>query len=417
MSRSDVRAHRHRIALGAVILLALVAGWRVLALAMAEYLADTNPERALQWRADYPRALLKLSEQRLIQGKLDESEALARRLLAADPLDGRAYRVLGNVAGLRGDRERQFAMMALAARHAPRDIPARAWAAQIALQRHDAAAAVRHYDRMLRVSSGAHPELLEMLVGLASIPEGRVALVETLATAPPWRTEYLGILAYRCPDPVDLAEIFSGLRAKGSLSPVESALYLGRLVKDQLWDEAFVAWAGGLSPQQLADVTAPMNGGFENPSPASGPFDWTIARRAGVDATIQPLPDGSGHALRVEFEGRRSDFRDVRQLLLLPAAQGYRLEWRSRFDDLETPRGLRWTVTCASGPAGRVLATEPQAGTHPWHASDVSFDVPENCPAQWLALEIDARIAAETQARGTAWFDDVRVISPARATR
>jgi hypothetical protein len=39
----------------------------------------------------------------------------------------------------------------------------------------------------------------------------------------------------------------------------------------------------------------------------------------------------------------------------------------------------------------------------------VAFDVPADCTAQWLTLELDARIAAETQAMGTAWFDDVEV--------
>jgi len=132
-------------------------------------------------------------------------------------------------------------------------------------------------------------------------------------------------------------------------------------------------WAGGLSAEELAHVTVPMDGGFENLSPASGPFDWMFGRRNGAEAHVQALPDGKGHALRVEFQGQRSEFRDVRQLLLLPEGRGYRLEWRSRFDDLETARGLRWSLTCADGPAVRLLRTEPEAGTRPWRSSSVAL--------------------------------------------
>jgi len=391
---------------------AMCVAWRIVTLAMAEFYAESEPLRALEWRADHPRALLNLAEQRLIQGRLDEAAALARRSLAADPLDGRGYRVLGNVAGLRHDSTQQQAMIDLAVQHAPRDVPARAWAAQLALGRKDAAAAVRHFDRMLRVAPKQQPVVFPILMGLASIPEARPALVSTLATRPPWRAEFLRDAAAGLPNSNDVSALFGNLRADGGLSADESADYLGRLVKDRLWDQAFIAWAGGLSAQRLANLTAPMNGGFEDPSPASGPFDWLITHRPGVDAAVTVLPDGSGHALRLEFQGQRSEFRDVRQLLLLPEGQGYRLQWRSRFDGLDTARGLRWTLTCADGPAGQILATPPTAGTSPWRSYSAEFDVPAGCPAQWLVLELDARIAAETLARGTVWFDDVHVVSP-----
>jgi hypothetical protein len=205
--------------------------------------------------------------------------------------------------------------------------------------------------------------------------------------------------------------VFQGLRAQGDLSLDESAALVGRFVRDRRWDQAFVAWAGGLSAAQLSALATPVNRGFEEQAPPSGPFEWKIGRVPGVDAGIHPLPDGQGHALRIEFQGRRSAFRDVRQLLLLPPGRGYRLEWRSRFDGLEASRGLRWTVTCADGTAGVILATEPSAGSSPWRTHAVAFDVPADCPAQWLTLELDARIAAETQAMGTAWFDDVEVVS------
>jgi hypothetical protein len=133
---ADTAGRPWRLALLAVLALAAgYAAWRIVTLAMADFYAEVDPERALEWRDDHPRALLTLAERRLIQGRLGEAEALARRLLAADPLDGRGYRVLGNVAGMRHDAKQQQAMMELAVQHAPRDVAARAWAAQLALTR------------------------------------------------------------------------------------------------------------------------------------------------------------------------------------------------------------------------------------------------------------------------------------------
>jgi len=412
MSSAGAAGPWRRVTIAAVLAVAAWSAWRIVTLALADYHAGTDPQRAVDWRPDHPQALLRLSELRLKEGRLDEAAALARRALAANPLDGRGFRVLGNVAGLKSDRPTQQAMMDLAARHAPRDVATRAWAAHIALEHHDAASAVRHYDRMIRVAPDKWRDVFPVLMGLGSIDEGRAALVHVLADRPPWRSAFMRDATEKMPDWSDLLAMCTALRAQGGLEADESGRFLDRLVRERRWDEAFVAWAGGLPPRQLGDLAAPMDGDFENFRAASGPFDWQITRGQGSAASIQGLADGSGHALKVEFVGQRRGFRDVRQLLLLPAGQGYRLQWRSRFDDLETPRGLRWTISCAGAREATLLVTPPVAGSRPWHSDSAEFAVPEDCPAQWLTLELEARIAAETQARGTAWFDDVRVISP-----
>jgi hypothetical protein len=405
-----VRSRSRALGIAALIAVAGFAAWRIVSLAMADFRADSDPARALSWRPAHPGALLRLAERKVASRHFDEAAALARRALAGDPLDGRAYRVLADVAREQGDPVRQRTLIALAVKHAPRDIAARAWAAQIALERGDAAAAFSHYDRILRVAPAAQATIFPVLAGLAAMPGARDALVSRLAGQPPWRASLLGYFAGNTPSADDLLPVFGALRARGGLSPDENAALVGRLVRDRRWDQAFVTWADGLSAAQLAALATPVDPGFEDAAPPSGPFEWNFGRVAGVDAGIRPLPDTPGHALRIEFQGQRSPFRDVRQLLLLPPGVGYQLKWRSRLDGLQALRGLRWTLTCADGPAGTILATEPSAGSSPWRQYAAAFDVPPDCPAQWLILELDARIAAETQAMGTAWFDDVEVV-------
>jgi hypothetical protein len=283
---------------------------------------------------------------------------------------------------------------------------ARAMAAQEALARSDWADAIRHYDRLLRVSPALSANVFPVLVAMAGPDDTRPALVACLAGDPPWRLAFLREVARAAPDPQPL---FRELRHNAELRPDEAAAYVGRYVTDQRFGEAFALWAGLLPAEELAHLTSPVDGDFEGTLTSITPFSWDIRPVKGVEAAVRTLPDGNGHALRVQFMGRRSAFSNVRQLLLLPPGD-YVLSWRQRLDGLQAARGLRWTVTCADGGKQRIMEAEPEVGTSPWASRVSAFTVPAVCSAQWLVLELEARIAAETLAAGTAWFDDVRVL-------
>lgn len=376
--------------LGAVI--GLVAAWRVVTLA-------TDP-------LAQPAVHLKRAEQALADGRVEEAEAHARAALSAAPLDGRPYRVLAQLAGSAGDTAAARRLVQSAVRHAPRDVAARAMAAQHAIARNDWPAALAHYDRLLRVRPQLQPQVFPLLGAMAGPPEVRAAVLEILAAGPPWRVAFLQHFARSAPDPQPL---FRELRAVAGITPEESDAYVGRYVADRRWTDAFVAWAEPLSSEEITRLGTPVDGGFEQSALVRPPFSWAIGRVVGVEAGVRRLPDGEGHALRIEFLGRRSAFQHVRQLLLLPEGD-YTLRWRQRLQGLETARGLRWTMTCADEPQSRILATTAVTGSSPWVSLATPFSVPARCPAQWLVLELEARIAAETLAVGAAWFDDVRVV-------
>ena len=398
------------LVVGALALaLAMFAGWRIISLALAQYYVQSEPERAVKWQPSHPRALLNLAESYIALGRVDEAAALALQALQLDPLDGRGYRVLADCVAGQGGLERRKTLIALALKHGPRDVPARAWAAQIALSNGDAKSAIAHYDHILRVLPEARETVLPVLVQIATQPLARDAIVGALAEQPDWRVDFLELFARKAPAVDDLPPVFGALAKHGGLSARENEAYLGRFVRDHLWNQAFVSWADGLSAAQLASLATPVNGSFEQVRGSGAPFEWHIQSVPGVDAAIHSSPDGRGHALRVEFQGRRSQFRELRQLLLLPPGSAYVLEWRRRLDGLQTARGVSWTLTCADGSAGRILETPPESGTSDWQPRRARFEVPAQCPAQWLALELDARIEAETLALGAVWVDDVKV--------
>ena len=392
--------------LAVAAVLALVC-WRVVTLAVADfYLASGAPQDALSWRASHPTALIQLAEGRLIAHDREEAAARALAALAAAPIGGGGYRILGQVAVEQSAPVRAEQMMALAVARDPRDVVARLWLAQQAIKNNDAAAAIAQFDRVMRVAPDAQPKIFPVLALFAAVPSAVPALADNLAQRPPWRTLWLQHFASAASDPSALKRTFSAIRRRGGLESEENAAFIRRLVADRRWDEAFLAWAESLTPAQLAKLTVPFNGDFELPA-AAPPFDWLIDGGDGVDARVQALVDGRGHALRVELRGRRSSL-SVRQLLRLQPGE-YRLQWRSRYDGLDTPRGLRWVIDCAEQPTQHLGASATKAGSSPWTEESLAFAVPARCPAQWLRLELDARIAAETYGFGTAWFDDLRV--------
>ncbi|MFM1886737.1 MAG: hypothetical protein RL026_1894 [Pseudomonadota bacterium] len=344
------------------------------------------------------------------------AERLARQALAERPLDGRAYAVLAQVALQRGESAAARRFVALALRHAPRDANALMLAADLALEGKDPAAAVAPLDHLLRLypqqAGAAEPQLLR----LAAQPAAHPALLQALQAEPPWRDRFLRRFANEASTRDALPPLFEPLAAQGGLRPAEMAEYLGRYVREGEVAEARRIWTrlagqaagAGDAPSDTALPELIWDGGFELAESLGSPFEWQVEQVAGVEAGRRLALRGSGHHLRLAFAGRRAGYRGVRQLLTLPPGR-WQLSWESRYESLETPQGLRWALRCV--PANtELLATPPRRGSADWRRETAAFTVPaEGCAGQWLQLELHARIPAETQARGTAWFDNLAV--------
>jgi hypothetical protein len=236
-------------------------------------------------------------------------------------------------------------------------------------------------------------------------------LAQTLASQPPWRASVLARLARDARSTDAVSAVFDQLAATpGGLADTERRAYVERLIRDQRWQQARRVWAAGLPTAQPRSDERVFDGGFEQPAGGYG-FDWRLEHVAGANVELLAGPGVTGsRALYVEFQNRRVRFAHVRQLLTL-APGHYRLFARYRLDSLRNERGLTWTLRCAENPSARLGSSQRLAGSSPWSTLELDFDVPtENCGAQWLRLELAARIPAETQIGGRAWFDDVAIM-------
>ena len=395
----------------ALLALLLFVGWRVLSLGMADHFAGSNPARALAWRSDHPEALLQRAEELAADPAQAEAAAdHARRALVANPLDGRPYRVLGQLAAAGGDLERAAELYDLAVSRSPQDLRAQAWLLDYRLAQADPVAALAHLDVLLRLNPGLMPRMQPILDGLAGTPEAQQALAERLVRQPPWRSRMLVQLAQNAEDAVAVAPVFDAVRkAPGGLAPLELAAWVDRLAREGQWGAAYLTWASQLPPERQRSLGNVFNGDFEW-EPGVGGFDWRFGRITG--ARIARVGGEGVHgrvALRVAFEDQRVRFNHVRQMLALAPGR-YRLQGRARPDSLRTDRGLVWTLTCAE--AGQPLGeTAPLRGNGPWRDFGVEFEVPgEGCGGQWLSLRLPARIPAEQRIGGRAWYDDIRIV-------
>ena len=86
--------------------------------------------------------------------------------------------------------------------------------------------------------------------------------------------------------------------------------------------------------------------------------------------------------------------------MLLPAGD-YSFSGRLKTAELRTVRGLWWRIFCANASANTIANSELVSGTMPWTDFTVKFQVPAtDCGAQWLQLELPARIEAELRIEG-----------------
>lgn len=384
-------------------------GWRVLSLGLADHYADSQPERALYWRSDHPAALLLAAEEASRDpAKAEPAADYARRALQADPLDGRPYRVLARLADAKGEKDRALELFQIAALRAPRDPVAHLWLLDHHMRANNAEAALVHLDLLLRV----HPELFvrfeSLLLGLAGAPPAHEALATKLDEQPPWRGRFLTTVARKAQNMDNVAPLFDALRTRpGGLAAGELSPWLDRLVREGRAGQAYLLWAANLPADRQKSLGNVFNGGFEfAPDPVG--FGWRFGRVSGARIERLGGPGVTGQAaLRLAFEHRRVPFAHVRQMLALAPGR-YELSLRARADGLRSERGLVWQVSCVTG--GPVLGqTEPLRGRTPWHSREMEFEVPENCPGQWLLLRVPARIEAEQQIGGRAWFDDLKI--------
>ncbi len=340
-----------------------------------------------------------------------EVAALARRALEANPLETKALVLLALAAEAEEDNRLAVRLVSLAGARTLRDATAHSWLFELSLRQGDYDAALSHADVILRVHPRLRGMLLPALMALASWPAGRGAMVAKLETAPPWRSWFLREYSRQSADPSEPTPVYMALQS-ASRPPASAELspHIDRLIEAGRIDQARLVWLASL-PDEPASHDWLYNGDFRLPV-TNLPFDWMIGRVRGAEIKVEASPMGEGQALRVQFGKGRVGFRHVRKLITLPPGS-YLMTGRATAVDLRHQRGIGWRLACAED-GGETLASTPRiSGTVTTEFAE-PFAVPaENCRAQWLVLELAARIAPEQMVDGgKVWFDSLEITGP-----
>lgn len=401
-----MKAVARALAMAGMLALLVFAGWRIVGLMQAERLAASDPELALAHRPGDPRALLVLAERRLREGDAAGAAAAAHRLLAKEPLEGRAFRVLGAAEDQLGRKQEALRLYRIAARRAPRDIPARAWLAQHELEHGAYAEALAHVDYVLRTSPGrteAMYRIVKQLAPLARDPAFADALADVLRADPPWR-DYMLLRLKIYPDAS--SRVLQRLQRQGALRPDEYAAWLDSLLAKGRWGEAYARWAShAIQPGQAIPLL--YNGDFAR-SPGGLGFDWRVQEQAGAQVGFEAAAAGKGGHMKVRFLDQQVDRAGLRHPLLLFPGK-YRLTLRLRARDLQGMEGVVWRIEC-TGKAGVIATGEPIHGSFDWQPYTLDFTVPEEgCQGQWLALVNGSRKQGMRRLAGELAVDDGKI--------
>jgi hypothetical protein len=400
--------------------LATLLVWGVTSKSLARYLASAGPEQALALDARQPTALLNLADQKIgidaptstdatqsLTSQDQQIRAMAELALREDPLNARGLRILGQLANRSHDETRAMQFMQASARHSLNEFIALAWLADKYFEKRDYRNSMHFADILLRKGPRLIYYVMPTLAQIAENKDGSEDLRNLLAENPPWRALFFGALPNSISDartPLNLLVALKDTPNPPSTDDLRG--YLRFLIDRKFYSLAYYTWLQLLPAEQLNNLGLLFNGRFET-APSGLPFDWVITPGTGVTIDLVSVADSDGRALEVAFQQGRVEFGSVTELVALPPGK-YQFEGKFA-GEVIGQRGLKWRVTCAGG------ATVGESGmiagrTSTWKTVEFQFGVPAvDCPAQYLHLDLDARMSSEQFVSGTARFGDLRI--------
>lgn len=413
MTKALTRWRFGEIASSILLVGGLWLGWQVIREAGAERLPVSM---AIRLAPTSPAVLSRAAESELAARRYENASALARDSLSRAPFNARALRVAGLTIANDGAPAVAEPIITLAGNWSLRDDPAHAWLIERRLRQGDYRSAFAHADTLAR----RRPALWRQLFNLfqtagAEDPRAFPALASLLATAPPWRGEFLNHLT-RTPAGIGVAANLAVAleRSKQPFSTDELGLLYVRLMGLRLLP-AMKLVREAIDRPPVSDLV--LDGSF--PATASvtpAPFGWERPSASGVVSDI--LPDDvrpAETALRVQYDGYAVTKIADQFIQLAPGS--YRLSGEARRESGDLEDRLAWRVICFETDSIVGESLSQAWSTNAWTGFGLDFTIPaRNCSAQWLRLEPRS---ANMRSPMAVWYDRLKITpsGPGRTVR
>jgi hypothetical protein len=363
-------------------------------------------------------AVLSVDEVRRIEQQIvtvrTEMQAVLRQIVARDPLNARAFRMLGEVER---DTDRARAFMDAAVQRSRRESIAVFWLLNDTFSREQYAAAVEHADALMRTSSELRPYVMAYLARMTALPEAAEVLQKRLREHPRWRQHFFGVLPQMMQETRGLFNIMTGLKQAGDeVSAREIAPYIWALMKAKDYGFAYYAWLNLLPAEQIKAAGLLNNPGFEMDADGS-PFNWHFSTFQNATGEFLSLPEEAPEGQRVlslRLGPGQVRFPEIRQYLKLPPGR-YVLSGRYR-GFVRAKRGITWIAYCVDGEGRFVPAAESRelnSIAQKWTEFRFEFPVaePDACRLVWLRLRHGARSSSEKLISGELMMDGLSLMA------
>lgn len=339
----------------------------------------------------------------------------ATTALINDPLNARALRILGQLAETDSNDKDTAKFMHAAGNLSLHENYASYWLMRHSTVEGDYKSAIYYADVLLRTNPASSAYVVPLLAQISEDRAGAPLVKAALADSPPWRRQFISTLPNSVTDartPLDLLLALRSSPVPPAMADIES--YVNFLIAHKFYSLAYYTWLQFLPPEALRHAGLLYNGSFEA-APSSLPFDWKILPGTGVTIDVVPRPDKIGkQALLIDFQLGRVEYHSVTELVILtPGTYAFKGEYKG---ELVGPRGLKWRIVCVDGTTTNGGESSMISGAKNWTTVAFTFTVPDkDCPAQYVRLDLDARMHSEHFISGSILFDDLEISHAASA--
>lgn len=347
-----------------------------------------------------------IDQNRTVDVPTIRAEAVAA--LTRDPLNARALRVLGQLADISKDDPDALKFMNAAVRVSLHETIGVYWLMLKSTEAGDYKTAIAYADALMRTAPDMATYVVPVLAHFAADKAASDSVKAVIDSNPPWRKLFFALLPQSVADARTPLNLLVSLKTTATPPTSEEVgHYLQALIAHKAYDLAYYTWLQFLPAEQLSNAGMLFNGNFEV-TPSGMPFDWIIEQGSGVTIDIVPRPGKSERSLLIDFLYGRVDYHSVHELVVLaPGNYQFNGQYSGK---IVGPRGLKWRIVCADTNV-RLGESQMITGlTATWKPTDFAFTVPaEGCRAQYVQLDLDARMASERLVSGTMLFGELGI--------
>lgn len=357
-----------------VIVVALLLAVQVVRAAAVAALATADPVTAAKFWAGHPSVEISLGLAQIGRAArqreaIDQHTfAMIEDAAAKSPLAPEPFLVRGVQAQTAGDGEAAKRAFLSAQSRDPRSLPAAYFLADYYFRSGKALPGLQQTVLLARLSPGGPGAVAPFVAAYAQNPANWGQMRTLFRSQPSVEDEVLAVLAQN-PGNADAILAVADQSHRTPDSPWLASLLHSLIVAGD-YQRARAIWSSVGQGHSSGELV--YDAGFSSPTPPP-PFNWSLTSSTVGLAERQP-----GKRLHVIFYGN-DDGVLASELVLLPAGT-YRLQMHIVGSPVHA-ESLRWSVRCDRSQQPLAMMPLDQAASR-----GLTFQVPADCPAQWLEL-------------------------------